>query len=201
MRLLGTPTSPYVRKVRMVVHELGLADRISFEPIALADNQDLSANPLRKVPALLLDDGSAVFDSPVIMEWLDAELGGGRLLAANGPARWTALIANAMADGILEAGGLVRIELLKPEAERAAAVIGRQSRKIEAVLQRLETDTAWRKATEPDLGQIAVGAAIAYLHFRLPDLAPKPATHPGLAGWFETFRVRPSVAATAPPPA
>ena len=81
MRLLGTPTSPYVRKVRIVVHELGLADRIPFEAISLADNPDLSANPLRKVPTLLLDDGTAIYDSPVIMEWLDAELGGGRLLA------------------------------------------------------------------------------------------------------------------------
>ncbi|MCC6737056.1 MAG: glutathione S-transferase N-terminal domain-containing protein [Bauldia sp.] len=201
MRLLGTPTSPYVRKVRMVIHELGLAERIPFEVISLAENQDLSANPLRKVPTLLLDDGAAIFDSPVIMEWLDAELGGGRLLAAGGPARWTALVANAMADGILEAGGLVRIERLRPEAERAEPVIRRQSAKIEAVLQRLESESAWRKAAEPDLGQIAIGAAIAYLHFRLPDLAPKAATHPGVAAWYEGFAKRASVAATAAPPA
>lgn len=200
MRLLGTPTSPYVRKVRMVVHELGLADRIPFEPISIAENPDLSANPLRKVPTLLLDDGTAIFDSPVIMEWLDAELGGGRLLAAGGPARWTALVANAMADGILESGGLVRTELLKPEGERVSSVIRRQSGKIEAVLQRLESDAAWRRASSPDLGQIAIGTAMAYLHFRLPQLAPTTAAHPGLAGWYEGFAQRPSVAATAPPP-
>lgn len=202
MRLLGTPTSPYVRKVRIVVHELGLADRIPFEPISLAESQDLGANPLRKVPTLLLDDGTAIFDSPVIMEWLDAELGGGRLLAASGPARWTALVANATADGIMEAGGLVRTELLKPkEEDRVASVIRRQSGKIEAAVMQLETAPAWRSAPSLDLGQIAIGAAIAYLHFRLPDLAPKAATHPTLAAWYETFAQRGSLTATAPPPA
>ncbi|MCW5718577.1 MAG: glutathione S-transferase N-terminal domain-containing protein [Bauldia sp.] len=201
MRLLGTPTSPYVRKVRMVIHELGLADRIPFEAISLAENRDLSANPLRKVPTLLLDNGTAIYDSPVIMEWLDAELGGGRLLAASGPARWTALVAIATADGIMEAGGLVRTERLKPnEEDRVSAVIRRQSGKIEAALQRLDSDKAWRSAATPDLGQIAIGAAIAYLNFRLPDLAPTTAAHPGLAGWYAGFAQRPSVAATAPPP-
>lgn len=200
MRLLGTPTSPYVRKVRIMVHELGLADRIPFEAISLADNPDLSANPLRKVPTLLLDDGTAIFDSPVIMEWLDAELGGGRLLAASGPARWTALVAMATADGIMEAGGLVRTELLKPETDRITSIIRRQSGKIEAALQRLDSDKAWRSASTPDLGQIAIGTAVAYLHFRLPDLAPTSAAHPGLARWYDGFAQRPSVAATAPPP-
>jgi glutathione S-transferase len=201
MRLLGTPTSPYVRKVRIVIHELGLADRIPFEAISLADNPDLSANPLRKVPTLVLDDGTAIFDSPVIMEWLDAELGGGRLLAARGPARWTALVAMAIADGIMEAGGLVRTELLKPEADRTTSIIRRQSGKIEAALQRLDSDKAWRSAPAPDLGQIAIGTAVAYLHFRLPDLAPTTAAHPALAGWYGRFAQRGSVAATAPPPA
>jgi glutathione S-transferase len=201
MRLLGTPTSPYVRKVRAVIQELGLADRIPFEPISLAENPDLSANPMRKVPTLLLDDGSAIFDSPVVMEWLDANLGGGRLLPASGPGRWTALVANAMADGILEAGGLVRTELLKPEAERVASVIRRQSGKIEAVLQRLESDAAWRAGPDVDLGQIAIGVAMAYLHFRLPHLAPTTEKQPGLAAWYATFAQRPAITATAPPPA
>lgn len=201
MRLLGTPTSPYVRKVRVVIHELGLAERIPFEPISIAENPDLSANPMRKVPTLLLDDGSAIFDSPVIMEWLSAELGGGSLLAANGQRRWTALVANAMADGILESGGLVRTELLKPEAERVTSVIRRQSGKIEAVVQRLETDTAWRSGPALDLGQIAVGVAMAYLHFRLPHLTPTAEAQPGLAAWYQAFAQRPSIAATAPPPA
>lgn len=199
MRLLGTPTSPYVRKVRVVAEEIGLGDRLVFEPIVIADQPPaLATNPLRKVPTLIADDGSVLFDSPVIMEWLDAEHGGNRLLPTAGPARWQALTTGALADGILEAGGLLRTELAKPDGG-LAGVVRRQSGKIAAALAHLEANDGWRSGPV-DLGQVAAGVAVAWLHFRLPDLAPQAADHPKLVGWFGSFSARPSMVATAPPP-
>ena len=200
MRLLGTMTSPYVRKVRAVIAELGIEDRVVFEPLVIAENPAvLDANPLRKVPTMITADGVAIYDSPVIMEWLDAEHGGNRLLPAQGKARWDALTMAALADGILEAGALIRTERAKPEGQPAGGVIKRQTAKIEAALWHLESHAAWRTAPL-DLGQIAVGVAVAWLHFRLPEFAPAATSHPGLAAWADAFARRPSMVATAPPP-
>ncbi|MGD9739919.1 MAG: glutathione S-transferase N-terminal domain-containing protein [Bauldia sp.] len=200
MRLLGTLTSPYVRKVRVVAEELGLGAKFAFEPLVIADQPAaLDANPLRKVPTLITADGVAIYDSPVIMEWLDAEHGNNRLLPTAGKARWDALTMAALADGILEAGALIRTERAKPEGQQSAGVIKRQTAKIEAALWHLETHAAWRTAPL-DLGQIAAGVAVAWLHFRLPEFAPPPTTYPGLAAWADAFAKRPSMVATAPPP-
>lgn len=199
MRLIGTQTSPYVRKVRVVAAELGVTDRLGFETVVMADETAaLDVNPLRKVPTLVTDEGVAIYDSPVIVEWLDAELGGNRLLPTKGAERWIALTASAAADGILDAGSLLRTERGRPEGTQNGGAIQRQAGKIARVLASLEADSAWRKRAEPDLGQLAVGVAVAWLHFRLPEFAPKATDYPGLVAWFETFNTRPSMVSTDP---
>ena len=200
MRLLGTPTSPFVRKVHVVAAELGLGDRLAFEPVVLANSPPdlITANPLRKVPTLIADDGTAVFDSPVIMEWLDAEFGEHRLLPVSGPRRWTALIAAAVADGVLEAGAAARSERAKPPEQQSAAAIDKQLLKVNGGLDWLETNRAWRESNMPDLGQIATAVAVGWLYFRIPDLVDAK-RWPALVAWYQGFAERPSMISTAPP--
>ena len=199
MRLLGTPTSPYVRKIRVAAAELGIADRVAFEPIILANAPpDLAANnPLRKVPTLIADDGMALFDSPVILEYLDAEHGKHKLLAPSGKKRWVALTAAAIADGILEAGGIIRTERAKKEPEQNPATIDKQLLKVNGGLDYLEENQTWRDQASPDLGQISVAVAIGWLYFRLADLI-QPLRWPTLIAWYQEFAKRPSMVSTTP---
>src|SRR6185369_16272202 len=121
MILYHTPTSPFVRKVMIAAHELGLADRIEtrfLRPVPTKADATLScANPLNKIPALILDDGSALYDSPVIVEYLDSLHGAPRLVPASGPARWRVLRQQALCDGILDAAILVFYERATRPAE------------------------------------------------------------------------------------
>src|ERR1700728_4371064 len=119
MKLRHAPASPFVRKVMVAAHELGLVQRIELVPTTVTPvqaNDVLAAeNPLMKVPSLVTDDGQALFDSPVICEYLDSLTGGGKLFPAAGAARWTALRQQALGDGILDALILCRYELVRPE--------------------------------------------------------------------------------------
>src|SRR3954470_24384747 len=120
MKLRHNPASPYVRKVMVVAHELGLADKIELLSTAVSpveSNAALAAeNPLVKIPALTTDDGQVLFDSPVICEYLDSLAGGGKVFPASGKARWTALCQQALGDGILDALILCRYEIAaRPE--------------------------------------------------------------------------------------
>ena len=198
MRLLGTKTSPYVRKVRLAAIELGLADRLAFEevvlgepPAALTDN-----NPLRRVPTLIADDGMVLFDSPVIAEWLDAEHGGNRLVPASGPTRWAVLKTQALADGLLDSATSVRHERQRDPGEQSPAWIAKQLGKTETALDWLEENDAWRTGAV-DLGQIAVAAALGWLGLRLPELLDRDRL-PGLLAWFDEFSRRPSMTETSP---
>lgn len=196
MRLIGTKTSPYARKVRIVAAELELGDRMEFEAIDLSNApDDLDGNPLRKVPVLILGNGTPIYDSPVIVEWLDAEFGNHRLLPAEGPLRWEILVIQALADGIADAAVAARGERQRPDGQRSEAEITKQFGKIERALVRLETEGAWRDRPI-DLGQIAVGAALGYLGLRLPELLEPQ--RPGLRNWYDTFAARPAMVTTAP---
>lgn len=196
MRLIGTLTSPYTRKVRIVAAELQLGSRMEFQAIDLADPPgELDGNPLRKVPVLFLGNGTPIYDSPVIVEWLDAEFGQHRLLPAEGPLRWEILVIQALADGLADAAVAVRAERQRPEEQRAETSIQKQVGKIERALGRLEAESAWRERPI-DLGQIAVGAALGYLGLRLPELLE--AQRPALRGWYDAFAARPSMLETAP---
>jgi glutathione S-transferase len=201
VKLYYTPTSPFVRKVLVSAHELGLAERIEnvfLRPSPTQADPVLSReNPLSKIPALVLDDGSSLYDSPVICEYLDALAGGGRLLPASGASRWDALRTQALADGILDAGILVFYERLSRPADlHWEAWLEGQSQKARQGLDALEAQAS-RFAETPDVGQIAAACAFAWLEFREP-LGDVRAGRPALTAWYERFSARPSMQATIP---
>lgn len=199
MRLIVTTASPYARKVRAAVLELGLEDRVAVEFVPIRTPKqpkpDIEAlNPLGKIPALILDDGSLIADSPVILAYLDALAGGG--LIPSGDDKWQALTLEALADGIMDAGFVLRMEQLKDEARRDPAETEAYTAKIGHTLDRLEREPAWLEAPF-NAGQLALACALDWLVFR--NLVPDPfAGRPQLAAWHDEVRVRPGLAATSP---
>lgn len=173
MQLIHSPTSPFARKCRMVLRLRGLAGRVTERAEnPLADPPDLrAANPLGKVPALIREDGPALFDSPVICEFLDS-LGdpAGSLFPAAGEARWQALRIQALADGLCDAAVAVVFEGRRPEPQRSPEWTARWRQALVQGLDRLEAEIADLPPT-PTIAQPAVAAALGYLDFRLPDLA------------------------------
>ncbi|GJE58996.1 glutathione S-transferase [Methylobacterium trifolii] len=200
MKLLYARTSPYVRKVLVVAHETGQAAAIETVPVAATPTErnpeTVRHNPLGKVPTLVIADGTALFDSRVICEYLDARASGPRLFP-EGDARWDALARQALADGLLDAALLLRYErVLRPAAARWDLWEAGQIAKITAALDRIEATLA-----EPvgglDIGAVATGCALGYLDFRFPDLGWR-AGRPAAAAWYETFSQRPSMQRTTP---
>jgi glutathione S-transferase len=199
MKLFVSGASPFVRKVMVCAEEIGLADRIEIVEVAItpvSPNAELSAaNPLGKIPTLVLDDGTALYDSRVITAYLD-EVSGGCLLPASGPARWQALKLEAMADGMTEAALLARYErALRPAELRWADWDQGQVLKIERALDVLET-TALDTETVT-VGAVATACAVGYLDFRFPELAWR-ASHPRLSAFETAFAARPSMQKTQP---
>jgi glutathione S-transferase len=199
MKLRYSSASPYVRKVMVAAHETGLAGRIELLPAAVAPtvlNPDIAAeNPLVKLPTLVTDDGQCLFDSRVIVEYLDSLHGGRRLFPAEGPARWTALRRQATADGLLDAAILIRYEhILRPEPLLWTEWIEGQFRKLRQALALLAAEEL---GTELTIGEITAGCALGYLDFRYPDEDWR-AAHPTLATWYAKIAERPSFVATWP---
>ena len=200
MKLLNSPHSPYGRKARIIVHELNLQSRVEDVFVTLPADANLRAvNPLGKIPALILDDGSAIYDSPVICEYLD-ELGGGKffpraglLKAAEG--RWRALTLQALGDGLADAVVRRNQEMRVPEDKRSSEVIERQTGAIEAAFAVAERASA-KFPEQPTIGEIAICCAIGYLDLRVPSDGWRD-RYPQLARWLDRFSQRPSVAATA----
>jgi glutathione S-transferase len=199
MKLRHSPASPFVRKAMVLAHELGLAGRIEIVPTSVsptAGNDTLAAdNPLMKVPSLMAEDGTVLYDSPVICEYLDDLAGGNRFFPAAGAARWRALRQQALADGILEALILTRYESLRPEEKRWSGWTEGQIRKAHQGLAALEREDL---SGPPTIGQIAAGCVLGYLDFRFPEDGWR-ARHPRLAAWYEEFAERASMQATQPP--
>jgi glutathione S-transferase len=197
-RLHWSPTSPYVRKVMVAAHELGLADRIDLVPTRVETVvADVAAdNPLGRVPALVLPDGTTLFDSLVIAEFLN-ETGGGSLFPRPGPERWRTLTLHALAQGTIDAAIAIVAERRRPGAERSPAFVAARQAEIGRALDALERNIP---ASTPDIGTITVAAGLGYVDFRLPDDAWR-SSRPRLAAWFAAFAQRPSMAATKPPPA
>lgn len=192
------PLSPYVRKVMVVAHEVGVADRLALTVVKTRESpQDIVPfNPLGKIPALVRDDGSVLFDSPVICEYLDTQFGGGRLLPAKGDERFVVLTRAALADGLLDAGLLVRHERLRPVEQQSAEWIGWQLGKVVSALDALEHGADALEG-DLDLGKIGVGCALGYLPLRVPE-ANDPARWPRLGRWSMKLFERPSFARTMP---
>ena len=202
MELFYADLSPYARKARAVIHEKGLAGRVTLtavNPYEIPERLN-AANPLCKVPTLVLDDGSALFDSPVICEYLDVTGTGPRLLPAAGDERFDVLRRTALADGILDAAFNVACEVhRREEGERSQkwiqhwlAAIARSLDAVEAAID------DW--PAEPDLAHLTLGCALGYLDIRLVGLLDWREGRPRTSAWYEAFARRPSMVESAPRP-
>jgi len=201
MKLYANKASPFARKVRVLVREIGLTGRVEeIETIVspIAANETLARdNPLVKIPALVTDSGETLFDSRVICEYLDTLHTGRKLFPASGPQRFTALRRQSLTDGILDAAVLCRYETaVRPEPLRWKDWIEGQRRKIFGGLAVLEVEAgAW--GDEFAIGQVGAACVLGYLDFRFADWDWRGG-HPQLSGWFKKVSARPSVAATKP---
>ncbi len=198
MELTFSPTSPYTRKALIIAHELGIADRIKLVPInPRTDTAKLvPLNPLSKIPVLLTDKGEAIYDSPVICEYLDTEFGKHRFIPAAGERRWQLLTVAALADGILDAAILVRNERLRQAEQQSPEWTDWQLKRINAGLDRLE-QTIDSFGGDLDIRHIAVVSALGYLDYRMADdrfLEKRPR----LTQWFKAISQRPSIKNTGP---
>lgn len=198
MQLHWSPKSPYVRKVLIAAHELGIdeqLDRVRSVAAMLRPNPALmEVNPLSKIPALVLDDGSTLWDSVVICEYLNARAGGS-LFPAEGDARWQALRWHALGHGMLDA-----LILWRNERERELplpALIAAFELKIDAALALVEAETPALSQAPFGIGHIALVCALGYLDYRFASHEWRGRA-PRLAAWFESMQQRPSVQATKP---
>lgn len=200
MKLFYSPTSPYARKCRAVSIEKGVETQIEILGISpMASGAELlAANPLSKVPALVLPDGRCIVDSPVICQFIDGLADMPRLIPADPAARIDCLTREALADGITDAAFALTMERKRPEAQQSPEWTGRWINAIRRTTAHFEMRLPQR--SEPDLGDIALACALGYLDLRHGDLVWRNAA-PSLAGWFEQVSARPSLALTAPPPA
>ncbi len=202
MRLLSSPTSPYARKVRMTLIEKGLADQVREEPAVPLGSPDEAAavrrvNPLGKIPALVLETGEALYDSPVICEYLDSVGTGPTLVPPAGPGRWTTLRRQALADGVADAAFNIVMEHRRAEPQRSTEWLERWTRALHGAADALEQELA-AGSLGLDLGALAIAAAFGYLDFRLPQVDWRGG-RPRLAAAFAELATRPSFVATVPP--
>jgi glutathione S-transferase len=200
MRLYYGPQSPYARKCRIIIHELNMK-QIVDEIVARPRDPDVRAiNPLGKIPALVLDDNSVVYDSPVICEFLD-QRGGGKFIPrdsmfSEAKGKWRALTLQALGDGLAEITSLRNAELRRPESQRSAESIARHATSIGATLAVLER-VAEKAGERWTIGEIAIACSLTYFDMRFPDEGWRK-THPALDAWFTSVSAYPSMVATAP---
>ena len=189
MKLFYSTSSPYARKARVIAREKGLLDRVTeTECHAAAPPPDLvAANPLLKIPTLVLD-GMSLFDSPVICEYLDNLNEEPVLLPRGGDARWQVLRAEALADGLLDVAVALMLEDRRPAGERSATVGAKLEKEIRSVLAAMPDQLEALPQTV-SLGHITIAIALEYLDFRLSRLAWRDG-NAGLAVWLEGFAAR-----------
>jgi len=196
MRLYYSQTSPYARKIRVVIKEKGLADQVNLDlcnPFKTAEELR-KANPLGKVPALVLPTGMVLYDSRVIADYLDAQSPRPTLIPSKHPKRWEVLRQQALGDGLTDAAVAMVMETRRPADQQSSHWKARWHSAIVRALDELETQTdVWDDG--PDLGQISIGCALSYLDFRLPDV-DWPQNRPRLARGYADFARRPSMMAT-----
>jgi glutathione S-transferase len=204
MKLIGSLTSPYVRKVRVVLAEKKLEFQFVEEDVWSKDSTISTANPLSKVPCLIMEGGEAMFDSRVITEYLDTMSPVGKLIPASGRERAEVKTWEALADGLLDAAIAARLEATwagRTDAQRCSAWIARQMDKIHASLAAMErglSDKPFCSGVYLSLSDVAVGCALGYLDFRFPQLDWRSA-QPQLARLYEKLAQRQSFIDTSPP--
>jgi len=205
MKLIGSLTSPYVRKVRIVMAEKKLDYQFELEDV-WANDAILKSNPLGKVPCLVMDGAEAVFDSRVIVEYVDTLSPVGRLIPERGRERTEVRTWEALGDGVLEAAILARLERTwsgRTDTQRSDAWVSRQMVKVHASLGAMSqglADKPWCTGIHFSLADIAVGCALGYLDFRFPEIAWRD-QHPNLAKLSAKLALRQSFIDTAPPQA
>ena len=203
MKLIGSLTSPYVRKVRIVMAEKKLDYQWLLEDVWAADSAIVAPNPLGKVPCLVMEGGEAVFDSRVIVEYLDTLSPVGKLIPAQGRERAEVKTWEALADGLLDAAILARLEATwagRSEQQRSEAWIARQMGKIAAALKAMSTglgEKAYCSGVHFSLSDVAAGCALAYLDLRFPEINWRE-SYPNLAKLQDKLLKRPSFVETSP---
>ena len=203
MKIIGSATSPYVRKVRIVMAEKKLDYQLVMEDVWAADSTIMASNPLGKVPCLVMEGGEAVFDSRVIVEYLDTLSPVGKLIPSQGRERAEVKTWEALADGLVDAAILARLETTwtgRTSEQRSDAWTTRQLSKITAALKAMSTglgDKPFCSGIHLSLSDIAVGCALAYLDLRFADIDWRSA-HPNLAKLQEKLMLRPSFVETNP---
>ena len=203
MKLIGSISSPYVRKVRVVMAEKKLDYEFVTEDVWAADTSIALSNPLGKVPCLIMEAGEALFDSRVIVEYLDTLSPVGKLIPSTGRERAEVKTWEALADGVMDASILARLEAIWPgrsAEQRSTAWIERQMGKVNDVLVAMAAalgDRAYCSGIHLSLSDISVGCALGYLDFRFPEIAWRSA-HPALAKLQDKLAQRQSFIDTFP---
>jgi len=203
MKLIGSPASPYARKVRVVMAEKKLDYQYVIEDVWAPDTTITQSNPLGKVPCLVMEGGEAVFDSRVIVEYLDTLSPVGKLIPSQGRERAEVKTWEALADGLMDAALAARMEAIfkgRTKAQRSQAWIDRQMGKINAVLEAMSTGLADKPHCSGvyfSLSDVAVGCALGYLDYRFPEVTWR-VSYPNLAKLQDKLALRPSFIETAP---
>ncbi len=201
MKLIGSTASPYVRKVRIVMAEKKLDYQFVLEDVWSDDTRIGDSNPLGKVPCLVMEDGGAVFDSRVIVEYLDTLTPVGKLIPVSGRERAEVKCWEALADGLADAALLMRLEETQRAAgERSTKWVARQQKKVDQALHAMSTglgEGPWCNGSNYSLADIAVGCALQYLGFRFAHIAWRD-EYPNLARLSDKLTERPSFRETAP---
>lgn len=195
MKLIGSTASPYVRKVRVVMAEKKLDYELILENVWAPDTKIMQFNPLGKVPCLVMEDGGAMFDSRVIVEYLDTLTPVCKLIPPNSRERAEVKCWEALADGVLDAAVAVRLERTqRPEAQQSEEWIKRQMDKVHAGLKAMASglkDTPFCTGTHYSLADVAVGCALGWLAFRFPEIDWR-GDYPNLAKLFDKLSERQS---------
>ncbi|MFJ5256148.1 glutathione S-transferase [Pseudomonas sp. HOU2] len=204
MTLFHNTLSPFVRKVMVLLHETGQQNRVALQDCVLSPVSPDAAlnadNPLGKIPALRLADGSVIHDSRVILEYLDQQHVGNPLIPREGAARWRRLTLASLADGIMDASVMVRYELvLRAPEKHWDEWLNAQREKIRRALAYLESDAIAELTSHFDVAAISVACALGYIDLRHPDLDWRSA-NPQLASWYFEVSQRASMVATLPKP-
>ncbi|MDH0648852.1 glutathione S-transferase [Pseudomonas sp. GD03858] len=202
MILFHSPLSPFVRKVMIVLHETGQVDRVTLQGVNISpvsgDEQLNQDNPIGKIPALRLDDGSVLHDSRVICEYLDTQHVGLPLIPREGSARWRRLTLASQADAIMDAAVATRYEtFLRPADKQWEGWVNAQGEKIRRGLANFEREHLAQIISGFDIASIGVACALGYLDLRQPEFDWRGQC-PGLAAWYAEVSQRPSMVATAP---
>ncbi|HVT51562.1 MAG TPA: glutathione S-transferase family protein [Dongiaceae bacterium] len=195
LKLRHSTTSPFVRKAVVTAIETGQDSEIERVKTVTSDPALGADNPLQKIPALVLEDGTRLIDSKVICEYLDQRKGG-KLIPASGPKRWAVLARQALCDGILDAAILRRYETQRPETLRSTEWDAKQKLKMDQGLAALERD-ARGFGDAVDLGTLTAAIMLDYLDFRFAHENWRQ-KHPSLATWYAAFSQRPSLQSTRP---